>query len=186
MLRGDFVPRTNDPTLEQREGRLYGVRAVNVLLRAVVHDAMLMRWHRSLLESRRVGYKVVRHDHVNITRNVLADVLRQRARLRIFRMEEPQVAVTLTDADDNLLGPLACVNALADLLWFGCLLYSVADAMAEIPSCPIVNLQHPMKLVSTHPFLGLAKQVDRKKPLRERQVCIVKHRTSRNRELVAA
>lgn len=204
VFRRDFVPRPNDPALEQREGRFHAIRmeyAVYILLRAVIHDVMLRCWHGSLAEGGRIRHKVIRHDHVNVGRDVLSNVLRQCAALGVLSVEETEIAAALTNADHYFFRILASPHAFADLLsayvcfvyfadtvhlWFAYLLYSMAYAMTEIPCRPVVNFQHPMKLVGAHPLLRLADQIDSKEPFRERQVCVMEYRSSRYRELVAA
>jgi hypothetical protein len=204
MLRRDLMPRSNNAPLKQRKCGLdrIGVKvSVNVLLRTVIHDFVFTFGHRGFPESGRIGGEIISNDDINITRNVLADVLGQRAGLRIFGVEESQIAAALTDADYDFFCLLAVVNTLADLLsayvgfvYFAnavhlrlCNLFdSMTDAMAEIPCRAVVDFQHPMKLMGTHAFLRLADEVDREEPFRQGQVRVVKHRASGDGELMTA
>ena len=60
------------------------------------------------------------------------------------------------------------------------------DSVAQIPCGPVIDLEHPLKLIGTHTLARLAQQIRSKKPFRERQMSIVKDRLGRHRELVAA
>ena len=61
-----------------------------------------------------------------------------------------------------------------------------ADAVAEIPSGLIGDLQDALQLVRRYPLAGFTHQVDCGKPLLERKVGIMEDRSSGNGELVAA
>lgn len=198
------MPRSDDATLQKREGRLNRIRvevAIYILFRTVIHDMMLLRGHRGFSHRGRVGHEIIGHDYVNVSRDVVADVLRQRSALGIFSMKESKFSPALADSDYNFLRLLAVVHTLADFLsthiglvnlacafqfWFVQLLHGMTDAMAEIPCRPVVDLEHPMQLVSTHTLLRLADQVGCKEPFGERQMCIVKDRASGHGELIAA
>lgn len=119
MLCGDSMPRSDDAALQERKGRLDGVcveLVVYILLCAMVYYVMLCCWHRSLAESSRISNEIIRHNHVNIGGDILADVLRQSAALRIFRVEESQIATTFSNTDDNLFRIFASPHTLADSL----------------------------------------------------------------------
>ena len=105
MLRRYAMPRSDDSAFEQRECALYGVR-VNVSIN-VVAFLVLNRLVLGARDSRpihRVGIagKFIGHDHINVRAHVIADVLRQRAGLRILSMEVAEIATTLPDADHDL------------------------------------------------------------------------------------
>ncbi len=57
--------------------------------------------HASLGDSLWIDRKVVGHYNVNVLRDVLFNVLCQRAGLYILRVEEPQIAAALPDANDD-------------------------------------------------------------------------------------
>ena len=61
-----------------------------------------------------------------------------------------------------------------------------ADAMTEIPSSTVGHSKRPLKLKGRHAFLGLAHEVDRRKPLSQRKVGIVHDSSCRHAELIAA
>src|SRR5580698_7710088 len=102
MLCRNTMPSANNAALQERESRLHRVRmkvAVNVLLRAVINHVMLLGGHRSFSQGGRVGHEVIRHNHIYIGRDVLADVMSQRTTLGVFRMKKPQFAAALTNSD---------------------------------------------------------------------------------------
>ena len=203
---GNFMPRANDAALQKRERGFDRVRVnvgseSDVFLFGMVDGLMLGTWHSSLIHGKRIGGKVVSHDHINVRADVLADVFRQCARLRIFRMEESQVATALTDADHNLFCLFASVNTPADLfaayaglIYFdraiqfrsGDLLDRMAYAMTEIPCGSVIDSQHSLQLIRAHALPGLAHDVGSKEPFGQRQVRIVKDRASSHGELIAA
>lgn len=202
---GDSMPSSHNPALEQTESRLNRVRvdvATDVLFGAMLNRLMLVLWHASPLQSKRVTDKLIRHNYVNIVADVLFDVLSEGASFHVSRMEEAKIAAALPDADYRFLGFLASVNAPSDFLSayigfvylnfarqflkgliFG---HCVPDTVTEIPRCAVVNSQHTVELVRRHPFLGLAKQVDSKEPFRERKVSVMEDRSRSYGELIAA
>jgi len=204
VLCRDFMPRSHDAALEQAEGRLNRIRmevSDHILFRAMVYDAMFISRNCCLSQGRRIGHEIIAHDHVNVGRDVLADVLRQRPRLCVLSVEEPERPTPLTDADHYLFRVLPGPDALADLLsanvgfvhfagaiqlWFTRLFDRVTDAMTQVPRRAIVNLEHPVKLVRRHALLRLADQIHSKEPFREGEMGIVKHGACRHRELVTA
>jgi len=105
MLGAEFVPRSHDAALEQRECRFYSVDVdvssiSDVFLGAVVHRFVLAL---KFTHSFRVGAEIIGHDHVNILRNVLLDVSRQSSALSIFRVKESQITVALANTNDAFL-----------------------------------------------------------------------------------
>src|SRR5262249_19181803 len=102
VLRADLVPCADYAALEERKCRLnrigvnvpYGIVAFRVI------DGCVLGVQFS--EGLMVSGKVIRHDHVNIPAHVFFDVLCQCSALYIGSMEEPQSAMTLPDADNNL------------------------------------------------------------------------------------
>lgn len=204
MLRRDFMPCADDAALQEREGRLNRVCiefTAHVFFRAVIDCRMFDGGNIRLLYGPRISRVFIRHDHVHVLRDVLLNVLRQCAALGVLSVEESQIAIALTDSNDNFFCSLASVDALADLLstdvgfihfanavhlWLADLLNSMTNAMAEIPRRAIVNFQHSVKLMRGHAFFRLANQVHGEEPLRERQMSVMEHCASRYRELVAA
>jgi hypothetical protein len=199
------MPRSHNPALEQAESGLNGVRVnvtVNVDAIPMLDCLVLVRWHACTFQGERVGYEFVGHDYVNILAYALFDVCGQRSGLYVLSMEEAEIAAALPESDYWFLSFLASANAPSDLLaanvgfiYFdrACqflkglvLSHRVPDAVTEIPSRPVVDSQHPFKLVRRHALAGLAEQVSSKKPLSQRQVRIMEDRASRYGELIAA
>src|SRR5271170_8141563 len=104
MLCRDFMPRTNDATLQERERGLYAVgRNVSVNVDAVLMPDCLMLHSRLTCTIKRegIGRKLIGHNHINVFAHMLFDIPSQRSGLRILGLEEPQLASTLLDADDG-------------------------------------------------------------------------------------
>jgi len=209
MLCRDFMPRSNDAPLEQAESGLDAVRghvAINVDIRAMVDSLVLLYADPSLRQSSGVGSPLVRHNHFYVFADILFDVLGQRSRLHVLSLEESKFAATLFDADNGNLIALAVGDtprtatmtllATADkgFVHFERSIHHRlfrrrhrrTDAMAEIPCCLVADSESSLDLVGTHPLAGLAEQVDRREPLDERQVGVVKDRVGRNGKLVVA
>jgi hypothetical protein len=204
MLRRDFVPSSNNASLEQTESTLdcVGIDVpTHVNVAAVVDGFVLAAMDSGFNHGFRVGSEVVGDDHVYVCADVFLDVLRQCSALNIAGMKETQIAPTLPDANDHLfpiaLSDLAVAMGLSADVGFvhlDCavqlrrsdLLHGVPDAMAEIPRGAVVNLEHPVNLVRGHPFLGLANQIDGNEPFGQRQVRVMEDRSCRDGELVAA
>ena len=206
MLCANPMPRTNDAALQQRERGFYRVSVnvgsdTDIFLLGMIHRLMLFTWYSGALHCMRICGEVIRHDHIHVTADVLADVLGQCSRLGVCGMEEPQIAAALTDTDHNLFCLFASVNAPSDLfaayvglIYFngaiqfgsGDLFNSMTDAMTEIPSSAIVDSQHSLQLICADTLAGLAHYESSKKPFCQRQVRIVEDRASSNGELITA
>src|ERR1700730_1261317 len=170
MLRIDFMPRSNDAALEQRECRFNGVRmnvAVCVLAR-VINRAMLIRLH--LIECPRIDCGFVSYDHFNMAPEIRVDNVAHRGRGRILGPNQPQIAVALSDADYDLLDALWTPAALlatyvgfvylygaAKRLW-RCFLHGLTDAMAEIPCGLVTHSYSALDLQSRDTLLGLTEK----------------------------
>src|ERR1039458_1468672 len=99
MFRTDLMPCTDDATLQQRETRLNAVRVnvANCVDAIFVLDGLVLAEDASIMQRLRIALKLVRHNHINIVRDIFFDVLRQRARLHILGMKEAQWPATLPD-----------------------------------------------------------------------------------------
>lgn len=204
VLRRDFMPRTDDATLEQRER---GFDAVRSDIPVHIHPLRMVNRHvgnviqASLDESRGVGWELVRHNHIHVATQVLFDVSRQRTALRILRLEEPQFAATLLDADNASLMVAATLILLAASLPADICLIHLHDAVqrlrinflhrrpnpvAEVPCRLVGDAEGPFKLVGAHALLGFAEQVDTQKPLPQREMGVVEDGASRHGKLIAA
>src|ERR1700688_472182 len=92
------MPRTNNSALEQRECGFNGVGvngALNIDVLLVLDSPVFFGWHSRLPKSKRIGYELVRNNHIYVLTDVFFDVLRQRSGLRIFSMKKPQLTVAL-------------------------------------------------------------------------------------------
>src|SRR5215469_2425558 len=116
VLCADFVPCADDSPLQERERGLNRVSVDfpdSVVTLTMIDGAVLgIQFPKCFV----VGGKVIRNDHVHVSAHVFFDVLRQCTALNIVSMEEAQSAVTLPDADDNLLR--GSTSALAAFWWF--------------------------------------------------------------------
>ncbi len=61
-----------------------------------------------------------------------------------------------------------------------------ADAVTEIPGCLVGDTDGALQLVGRNPLLAFENEINRQKPLPQRQVGIVHDRSRRHAELVAA
>src|ERR1039457_3942090 len=104
MLCADFVPRSYDSALEQRESGFDGVR-VNVSAKAnVLFAGVINRLMPHPADSVLVGRKFVGDDHFNVLADVLSDVLCKRSPAGVRGVEETALAAALADADHGLFG----------------------------------------------------------------------------------
>src|SRR5437870_11044533 len=105
MLHADFVPRPHETALEKREGAFDRVRVdvpANVLSGTVI-DRLMLR-DSGLPHGRRIGLKFIReHDFHFLIVHIFLDVLAERFGAHVAGLEQPKLAPTLTDADDDLL-----------------------------------------------------------------------------------
>ena len=87
-----------------------------------------------LVERPRIDSGLVGHNHFDVAADVRVDNFAHRRGLRVFGMNQPEIAVTLPDADDNLLfgavAPLAGLAANVGLVN----LYRAAEVLRGI-SC---------------------------------------------------
>ena len=202
MFCAQLVPCTDNAALEQRERRFRRVRVnvtVNVNLVFVFDCFVLATVDASVNHGLRISAPLVSHNHINIGTDVFFDVLRERARRNIGCMEESQIAASLTDSDYDLFvfpGPLitSLPPANVGLVHFNrprehrtlCLGHSLADAMAQVPRGLVAPADHALDLVGRHSFAGFTDEIRHKEPFRQRQMGVVKDRSRRDRELVAA
>ena len=204
MLRRDFMPRTNDATLQERECGFNAVRrnvAVNVNPVVMVDGEVTSVFHSRLNNCRRVRRKFIRHDYVNVFRDVFLDVLRQCARLHILSFEESEIAIALLDADNDgfvvvLRLPVTtpCLSADQRLIHLHDPIQRLridffhrrTNPMAEVPSRFVGDAQNALQLIRAHALLRLTEQVDAEEPLPQWQVGVIEDRSSSDRELIAA
>ena len=203
MLCRDFVPRSHDAALQERECGFDGVGvnvAINVDLSFVLDRLVTLcepnRFHRT-----GIGVELIRHDHVHVRAHIFTDVLRQCSALRVLRMKESSLAASLTDADDDLLRAVGMTRLVlmalvlaADVsfVYFHCSVqhplfsrrHCCPNPVAEVPGRLIGNTEGPHDLVRTHPLPGLAEQVSCREPFNQWKVGVMKNRVGRHSELV--
>ncbi len=198
MLRTHFMPRSYDAALQKAESRFHSVR-VNVARSVLLRMAnRLMLFLLNLGERPRIDGRFIRHNDFDKTAHVRLDDLAHGLRFRIFGPDKPQVSVALADADNDLLArpwtPAALFATYVSLIYLYCAAqlrgrdfqHRDPDSMAEKPSRAVRGFEHSLHLERGHSLLGFAQQIGRKKPLMERQVCIMEDSPCRSGELVAA
>lgn len=192
------MPCAHNAAFEQGKGRFHCVGmnvSMGIVLR-VVNRAVEVLLH--FVERPRINSRLVGDNHFDMAPDVRLDNLADSRGLRILGMNQPEIAVALPDADDNLLfgtvAPLAGLspnvslvnlNRAAQFLRSG-LKHGSPDAVREVPRGFIGRLEHPAQLVRRHALARLTEQVGSEKPLPEGQVGIVEDRPRRGRELVTA
>jgi len=198
------MPRPNDAALQERKRGLDAVRrnvAVNINAVVMVDCEVAGVRHPSLNDCGRIRREFIRHNDVNVFRDVFLNVLRQRARLHILSLEEPQIAVALLDADNDgfvvvlrlpMTAPCLSANQRLIHLYDAVqrlrieFLHSCTNAMAEIPRRFVGDTQNALQLIGAHSLLRFAEQVDAQEPLPQWQVGVIENRSSSDRELIAA
>ena len=206
MFCRDFMPRTNDAALQERECGLDTVRrnvSVNVDAVVMVYSPVdFVTVKSGLSQCSFVSGPFVRHDEINVAADIFLDVLRQRAGLHVLGMEETEFAAALLESDhDFLLIVLAALPVFAALdstnkgfiyfynavQWFRIdFLHRRADAMAEIPCRLVGDAKDALQLIGAHALLRLTEKVDAQEPLPQGQVGIIEDRSCCDGELIAA
>lgn len=202
MLCADSVPRSCDSAFQEREGGFDGV-SVNVS-----HDVNTGTVIDFLVLGRPLGFThrgfvrgcIVSEDYFHVLRDVLADILRECSTLCISSMEEAEIAIALTDADNNFLvvkfpylafSTIPAAHISNVYLDFAvqhrliCLSHRVPDAVAQIPRCFVsADSERALNLAGRHTLFGFAEEKGCSKPRCERQVRIVENAPSGDGELV--
>lgn len=105
MLRADFVPRSHNAALQERECGLNCV-CVNVShdvdAVAVFNGFVPRSWNSGSLHYERIRREIIRQNHVNVLADVFSNKTCNRSRFHIASMEYAKLAIALTDADYNL------------------------------------------------------------------------------------
>ena len=181
------MPRTDNAALEQRKSGLDAIGcdvSVNIDAFPILDGLMFRSMNPSLDHCAWIRGEFVGHDNVHVGTSIFLDVLRQRARLHIFGMEESQFAAALFDADDNFLLLHRATTSTLDMRLAANIgfidlydaiqrlridfLHRGTDAMAQIPCRLVADSESPADLIGAHALLGLAKQVHAQEPLPER------------------
>lgn len=200
MFCAESVPRSHNAALKKAESGFDGIGvnisdgidALAVNNRLVIPDASL--FHRD-----RMRREIVGNHYVYILADILADVLRQRSGLCILGVEEPEIAVALTNADYYFLVVHARDAALplvdtADVGFVHLdrpvehrligLRHCVTDAMAKIPCGLVAHSESALDLTGGHALFRFAEKHRCGEPLEQRKMGIIENRGSRDGELV--
>lgn len=197
------VPCSENTALQKREGRFNGV-SVNVALHInleFVANRFVATIFSEITRSTFVSIEVIGKQNVHVLRDILADEFLERPALCIFGMKQAEFAISLTDANDDFFViearrfPLSAIlSAYVSFVhfyfaiehWSVDLEHSRADAMAEVPRGFIAHPQSALNLAGRNALLCFAEKVSGREPLFEREMGVVKNRSSRNGELVVA
>lgn len=202
MLRADFMPRSENAALQEREGRFNGV-GVNVAANVdaeLVHDSLVPVTVPRSTGGTAILPEIIRHKNLAIVRDVLSDVLFEGSRAHVVRMKETQFALPLTNPDYDLFvsrsASALTMRATADISFvhlnnsteFRLVNFShcSANPMAEIPRSFVGGPNGALNLASGNAFLGFAEDCNRNEPLPQRQVRVMEDRARRDAELVMA
>jgi len=203
MLGADFMPRSEDAALQERESRFDGV-GMNIALHIdmeLVTDGFVPPIFSEMLRCAPVGVEVIRKQNFDILANILADEFFERAAFHVRRMKEAQIAAALPNADyvffvvPSRRFPAPAIHA-ADVRFIHLNLaiehgplafhHRCADSVAEIPCGFVTHAERALNLTGRHSFLGLAEQERSEKPLCKWQMGVIENRASGNSELIVA
>ena len=152
-----------------------------------------------LFHGERVGTEIIGHDNLDIFRNVIFDILRQRSALNILSMEEPEIAAALPDANHSFFPRSASSEASTFVLSadigfihlyraiqhrFLRFFHRCADAMAEIPRGFVAHANGALDLIRAHALARFHQKHDSSEPAIQRQMGIVKDCARCYRELI--
>jgi len=205
VLRADLVPCSHNSAFQEREGGFNGVGVnvpVNINPVPMADGFVLSALNASTNHGLWIGWKFVGHHNLDIGTDVFLNVFCKCAGLGIFRVEEPQFTPALSQTNHNFLIIVRRVPAFSPVLLsayicfvhFYCaiqlgisrLLYSVTNAVRQIPSSPVVDSEPALELIRAHSLARLAENERSKEPLSKRQVRIAEEPARRNGELLAA
>lgn len=202
MLGAQFVPATTQTTLEQRESILDRV-GVDISAH-VIADSML---HGFMLETHspcdaRIHISFIGEQYFDILPEILAQEFLNRLGRDVLGVEQPKLAIALTDADYwTLFGaastPIQSTTRAADVgfihfdfpveHWSLGLDHCSTDAVAQVPSRFVASdSERALNLASGYALLGLAEKHGSHEPFGEREMAIIEDRASGDSELVIA
>jgi len=203
MLRADFVPRSHDASLQERE-RGFNRIGIDISLCVdveLVPNCFMSPVFSEMLRRSLVGLKVIGEQDIYILADVLSDVLFKGSALHIFRMEKSEIAAALTDsnydffvvmqrgfsfepilsADERFIHfNFSAQHGLVDFDHCG------ADAMAEIPRGFVADSERALNLAGRHALLGFTEKQGSEKPLGKRKMRVVEDRSGCHAELIVA
>lgn len=204
MLGAHPMPTADDTALEKRERGFNGVR-VDVAFGVdteLVPDGLVPSVFPKMLSGATVPKRIIGEQNVHVFADVLADVLFERAGLRVFGVKESQIAAALTDADDDFLVVVFCSASLPPIFATNkCFVHfdfavehglihfhhRVTDAVAEIPRRFVATeSKRPLNLTGRHSLLRLAQKFGCQEPLRKWKMRIVEYGSDRHAKLILA
>src|SRR5712664_726376 len=102
MLCAKPVPRSHDAALEKRESGFDSI-GVNIShnIDALAVSNLLVILHARLPNRRVIRGSIISKNHFHVLAYIVTDVLRECATLCISGMEEAEIAVALTNANDH-------------------------------------------------------------------------------------
>ena len=203
MLRADFMPRSNNAALQERERRFDGVRVrISVCVNPeTVANRLVLCFDSHAPCHAAIEVVIVSEQDFQVLADIVADELFERSARYIFRMEESQIAAALPDADYGFfLGSAPAysrsVPTTADV---GFIHFNLAvqhgltgfhhggtDAMAEIPCGLVAHAERALNLTGRHSLLCFTEQERGKEPLCQRQVGVIENRAGGDGKLVVA
>src|SRR5260370_1573932 len=198
MLRRDFMPRSHNAALEQREGGFYGI-SVNVAMRVLAGMVdSLVKVLLHFVERVRIDGRFIGENHFHVATNVRVDDIPHSLGLGTPCPDQPQIPVALANANDYSLvalwTPPASLAANVDFVnldlaakflrrYFE---HGSANPVREVPCCLVGHFQHALELVRGHSLAGFGNQVGREEPLPQRQVRVMEDSSSGHAKLVMA
>lgn len=202
VLGAELVPATTQAALEEGECGFNSIGvsvATDVFLDSVL-DHCVLQSHA--LYDVPVGCQLVSENDVRILADILAHELFERTACDVFRMEQSQFAIALTDTENGAL--LGSTSALGESLTASAYIRFIhlnfavqhglvarghcsADSVAEVP-CGFVASESKgaLNLAGRHALFGFADQQCGDEPFRQRQVRVVEDRARSHGELIIA
>src|SRR5581483_3017803 len=193
-------------TLEQRERRFdrvgmnvaFDVDASRVLDGFVLRPHVPEQGRRGIIKRTRVAAGIVRDDDFHVPTDVFLNELCQRPTFDILDMEEPQIAVSLSNAEhDVFVGSTSTLPALFDSANVGFIQFNRAsqwrtfsgrhskpNAMAEKPRSLVAHADGSLELIRRHTLPGLTEQQDGEKPCLQGQLRVSEDRARSDAKFV--
>jgi len=186
MFRIHFMPSPYYAALEQAERGFdgIGVHVAMSVVPCVVNRAML--FPLNLGERPRVDLGLIGHNDFYARSQVVVDNLADCLGCSVSRMNHAEVAIPLSNADNNLFvrpgTPAALLAAYIGFIYLYCatfnllrhyVLHGCADTMAEVPRGLIAHSDRALNLASGHSLFGFTEKRNGNKPLPQRQVRIM-------------
>ena len=204
MFCADVMPRSANPSLEQRE-RIFdsiGMRVTHHIdAFGVVNRLVFFGWNASLLHCGRIRWVVVSEDYIYVFADILTDILGHCFGPNILRVEEAKLPATLPNTNNDFLIFKSLVSSTAPIysadigfIHFDfsikhglvSLSHSSANTMAEIPRSFVAYSDGTLNLTSRDTFLGFAEKQCSHEPFGQREMRVIKDRSSCDTELIVA